>query len=105
MSGGWDPSKGNLDVVQTEKGLVTLDNTRPAVARELGIDEVTGKVHSLTDPLLPGFAEQREFAKQAAELGLDAPRTWGDVLRIRTMRNNLPVEGTPAVPRLPPRRR
>ncbi len=27
----------------TDKGLVTLDNTRPSVARELGISEITGE--------------------------------------------------------------
>ena len=33
---------------------------------------------------------------------LDPPTRWGDVLRVRTMRKKLPVEGTTAVPRLPP---
>jgi hypothetical protein len=42
-----------IDVVKTPSGLVTLDNTRPAVAREFGIREVPARVHEMNEPLGP----------------------------------------------------
>jgi hypothetical protein len=99
---GWDPAQGPIDVVQTQKGLTTFDNTRVAIAQEFGIDAMTARVRSLSEALPPGFAEARGLTRQAERLGLPRPTTWGDALRIRTMKNGLPLEGTPNRPSMPP---
>jgi RHS repeat-associated protein len=97
---GWDPSKGSVDVIRTERGLVTFDNTRVALAREMGIEKVSGRVRDLAEPLPQNFVQARELDVQARRLGLPEPKTWGDALRVRTMGNRLPLEGTETPPRL-----
>jgi len=98
---GWDPSKGDVDLIRTDQGLVTFDNTRVALAQELGIPRITGVVHNMTDALPAGFAQQRGLVRQARELGLPEPKTWGEALLLRTLRNKLPIGGTADRPRMP----
>jgi hypothetical protein len=100
LSRGWDASRGGVDAIQTRGGLVTFDNTRVAVARELGIEKVSGRIHQLGDPLPEGFARMRGLDVRAKRLGLSEPKTWQDALRIRTMGNKLPLEGTDVPPLL-----
>ena len=88
MQGGWDPSKGPVDVIKTEKGLVSFDNTRVAIAQEFKFNTITARVHKFAEPLPPGFAQQRGLIKQAKKLRLPEPQTWGDALRIRTKKNS-----------------
>lgn len=95
QTNGWVPEEGPINAILTKKGLVAFDNTRPAVAVELGLKKVTTKVHDLTDPLPSDFpAEQLQFLIQKADKhGLPHPSTWEDALRIRTTDNGLPLEG------------
>jgi hypothetical protein len=81
-----------IDVVKMQEGLVTLDNTRPAVAAELGIKSIPARVHAPGDPLPP---------EMVGRFG-DA-RTWGEAAAYRTanQRPPLPPSGTTARPRLP----
>ncbi len=46
---GWDGPP--IDVVETEGGLATIDNTRVAVAQELGLKEIPTSVHALNEAL------------------------------------------------------
>ena len=101
MQSGWNPKEGTFDVVKTKKGLTTFDNTRPAIAQEFDFDYVTVRKHSLTEPLPKGFVKDRGLLVQAEKLKLPEPKTWGDALKIRTMRNKLPLEGTTTRPRMP----
>ena len=103
LAGGWDPNFGPIDVIRTPDGLLSLDNTRVAVAQELGLPQVTARVRG-TDELLPsGFPARRlrSFENKAKKLGLQSPRTWGDLFQIRTMDNRLPATGTSQRPRMP----
>lgn len=88
---GWqgDP----IDVVQTDSGLVTIDNTRAAIAQELGIENIPVRVHQPGSPL-PGEMYGR----------FGDARTWGEALVYRTSRQSppLPPNGTTQRPRLPP---
>jgi hypothetical protein len=81
-----------IDVVQTEDGLVTIDNTRPAVAAELGIKPIPARVHAPSDPLPPDMVGRFGDAK-----------TWGEALTYRTanQRPPLPPSGSTSRPRLP----
>lgn len=81
-----------LDVVITRSGPVALDNTRPAVARELGLRSVAVRAHA-PDELLP--------EDMLGRFG-DA-RTWGQAAAWRAGRQSpkLPPEGTDVPPRLP----
>lgn len=90
---GYDPSEP-IDVVQTLQGYTTVDNTRPAVAHELGIESIPARVHAPSDPLPPGDA--RRFGGAS---------TWGEAAAYRasTQRPPLPRTGSPNLPRLPRR--
>jgi hypothetical protein len=98
---GWrgDP----VDVVETPTGLTTIDNTRVAVARELGIETIPVRVRGWNEPLPPSMLRQ---GSKRPRFGEDA-RTWGDALRYRTAsqgRQNgapFPQDGSTVPPRLP----
>ena len=87
---GWagDP----VDAVRTPDGITTIDNTRVAVARELGIKEIPVRVHAPNEPLPPDMIGRFGDAK-----------TWGEALAQRTgnQRPPLPPTGTPDAPRMP----
>jgi hypothetical protein len=80
-----------IDVVRTPSGLVTIDNTRPAVAREFGIREVPARIHAMDEPLPP--ADSGRFG---------GAKTWGEALKYRTSTQvpSLPPYGTPKPPKL-----
>jgi len=90
MRDGWNGPA--VDAVETADGIVTIDNTRIAVARELGICEVPVKVRLPADPLPESMLGRFGNAK-----------TWGEALKFRTgnQRPPLPEIGTPNAPRLP----
>jgi hypothetical protein len=73
MRAGWDPAKGPIDVIETEQGLVTFDNTRVAIAQEFGFEGITARAHGLGDPLPKGFAAGRGLVGRAKRLGLPEP--------------------------------
>lgn len=89
---GWDGPP--IDAIETDAGLVTIDNTRVAVAQELGLREIPVRVHA-PDDLLPELLRHR----------FPGARTWGDALAYRTSHQMppLPVTGTPDRPRMPAR--
>ncbi len=90
MRNGWDGPA--VDAVRTQDGLVTIDNTRIAIARELGIPEVPAKIRlprdRLPESMLGRFGEAT---------------TWGQALLHRTggQRPPLGPTGTPMIPLLP----
>ena len=83
-----------VDGVSTSRGVVTIDNTRVAVAQELGIERIPVRVHAPHE-LLPAGMRNRRFGGDVS--------TWGEALRKRTgsQRPGLPYEGTAARPRMP----
>jgi len=90
MKDGWNGPA--VDAIETPRGLVTIDNTRIAVARELRIGEVPVKVRLPSDPL------------PSSMLGrFGNSRTWGEALQFRTGRQRppLPTNGTLDPPRMP----
>jgi RHS repeat-associated protein len=90
MKGGWNGPA--VDAVETAEGVVSIDNTRVAIARELGIKEIPVNVHLPSDPLPESMLGRFGDA-----------RTWGEALAQRTgkQRPPLPFGGTPDTPRLP----
>lgn len=90
MRSGWNGPA--VDAVTSPHGLVTLDNTRIAVARELAIREVPVKVRLPSDPLPPSMLGRFGNAK-----------TWGEALQLRTGGQHppLPPSGTVDPPRMP----
>jgi hypothetical protein len=80
-----------IDVVKTPAGLATIDNTRPAIAREFGIREVPARIHAMDEPLPP--ADVRRFG---------GAKTWGEALKYRTSIQSppLPRYGTTKPPKL-----
>jgi hypothetical protein len=90
MRNGWNGPA--IDVVETPQGLVTIDNTRVAVARELGISEIPVKVRLPSDPLPSSMLGRFGNAK-----------TWGEAVQFRTgnQRPPLPASGIIDPPRLP----
>jgi len=91
---GWDPA-GTVDVVQTPTSLTTMDNTRVAVAQELGIEEITINIHQMNDLLPENMISNERFGNAT---------TWGEALSFRTSSQNNPSidsYGTPQRPRLP----
>ena len=107
-SGKWVPEKGTIDVVRTPDGLVTLDHTRLRVAERYGIERVTARVHN-ADDLLPTsppcpkdmpLDRLEHFRDVATRLGEPAPRTWGDLVRVRASSNGLGPTGTATQPTL-----
>jgi RHS repeat-associated protein len=97
---GWDGPP--VDVVETPEGLVTIDNTRVAVARELGISEIPVRVHKPTDPL-PGEMLTGPNGPRFSNSSGESATTWGEAAAIRGGNQNppLPPSGTPNPPRLP----
>jgi RHS repeat-associated protein len=81
-----------IDVVRTSHGLATIDNTRPAVAVELGISKIPARAHDSAD-LLPATMRHR----------FGNAKTWGDAVVYRTSKQRppLPPTGTQNPPRLP----
>ncbi|MCY2981897.1 MAG: hypothetical protein NTU79_24820 [Planctomycetota bacterium] len=90
MANGWNGKA--VDAVQTPHGVTTIDNTRIAVAQELGIPQVPVIVRQMSDPLPQSMLGRFGNSK-----------TWGEALQYRTgnQRPPLPSSGTPARPRLP----
>ncbi len=85
-----------IDVVEVSPGrYVAIDNTRLALAGELGIERIPVRVFRPTDPLPPEMIASGRFG--------EAARTWGDatLYRTATQRPPLPTEGTTEAPRLP----
>ncbi len=87
---GW--SGPPVDAVATPDGIVTIDNTRVAVAREQGLPEIPVTVHAADEPLPASM--QGRFGDS---------KTWGEALAYRTahQRPPLPPTGTTDPPRLP----
>ena len=81
-----------VDVVQTNEGLVTIDNTRVAVAKELGIENIPARVHSPSESLPPDMKGR-----------FGSATTWGEAVTYRTSTQNppLPPTGTTQMPRMP----
>jgi hypothetical protein len=72
---GWQG--GAIDAVMTDHGIVALDNTRPAVALELGIQDIPVRVHMPNEPLPPEM-----LTWQWTKLGQTAT-TWGEAAKLR----------------------
>lgn len=89
---GWDGPP--IDAVRTPEGIVTIDNTRVALAQELGITRIPVRVWNPSDPLPQAMIERGRF-------GLS--RTWGEALASRAGRQRPPLDptGTTQRPRLP----
>jgi filamentous hemagglutinin len=89
MMRGWNGPA--VDAVETAEGVVSIDNTRVAIARQVGIEEIPVRVHLPSDPL-PGSMLGRFGDAQ----------TWGEALAHRTsnQRPPLPFCGTPDTPLL-----
>jgi hypothetical protein len=94
---GWQDEP--VDAVLLSEGPVLVDNTRVAVAREVGLNRVPVRLHAADEPLpesmLRGPNGRPRFGPEA--------RTWGDAVTYRTSRQHppLPPEGTLEAPRLP----
>jgi hypothetical protein len=58
---GWQPGNNPIDVVLLDGHLVTLDNTRVAVAQQLKLSEISGCVHAADDPLPDYYIESSRF--------------------------------------------
>jgi hypothetical protein len=93
MKDGWDYSREPVDVIKTEKGFETFDNTRPAVAVELGLKKIQAKIRQIDEPLPGGFAYQRDLIQTARRNKLPTPKTWGEAFKVRTKSNRIPFEG------------
>ena len=102
QNGYVDGDEGPINIFLTSKGPVTLDNTRPTLALQLGVKVITARIRTMQEPLPPTFPSRRLdfFNGKAKELGLPPPKTWGDLLRIRIQDNDLPIEGTTTPPTL-----
>lgn len=106
--GRWVPEKGTIDVVRTRDGLVTLDHTRLRVAERFGVDRVTARAHNADDllPTSPPYPKNmplerlESFRRVAARLEMPEPRTWGDLVKIRSVDNGLGPTGTATPPAL-----
>ena len=80
-----------VDVVRTRDGLVSIDNTRVAVAREQGLSSIPARIWEPTDPIPMEF--ERRF---------EGLQNWGEVLADRVQRQipQLPPTGTTTIPLL-----
>ena len=85
-----------IDAVMTEDGLVTVDNTRPAVALELGMHDIPVRVHMPDEPLPPEMLTRpwNRFGQTA--------KTWREAARLRAAGQRPPLSpsGTPKPPTL-----
>ncbi|MFZ2455820.1 MAG: RHS repeat-associated core domain-containing protein [Candidatus Altiarchaeia archaeon] len=88
QSNGWQGSA--VDVVQTSKGMTTIDNKRVLVAQDLGFSKIPVNVHSMNEPL------PRSMLSGSPPRFGETATTWGDALSYRTGRQtpSLPVWGT-----------
>ena len=87
--------KNPINVIRTPVSLTTIDNTRVAIAQELGISEISVVVHNYDDPLPEIMIKARRFGTS---------KTWGEALDYRTGNQRptgLPRYGTPERPHLP----
>lgn len=95
LADGWT-NQPPIDAVQLSNGtIVTLDNTRPAVARELGISEIPARLHNTFDPLPADMIEISRFGRKS--------ETWGEALQFRASGQSKPrldLDGTAQSPKL-----
>jgi RHS repeat-associated protein len=85
-----------IDVVRMPSGkLVTVDNTRPAVALKLENQTIPARIHNAADPLPKVMIDNGRFGPAT---------TWGDAVTYRISQqaggNTLPADGLPNPPRL-----
>jgi RHS repeat-associated protein len=78
-----------IDVVETPDGPMTIDNTRPTVAGQMGMDTIPGRVHPPDELLPPSMWGRFGNAK-----------TWGEAAAYRTAGNRLPASGTLTPPKI-----
>jgi hypothetical protein len=80
-----------IDVVKTDSGFVTIDNTRPAIMKDLNRTEIPAVVHSPSDKI-PSSMDGR-FGNAT---------TWGEAVEYRTSKQvpELPTSGTSKPPKL-----
>lgn len=92
-----------LDAVRINGQLVSLDNTRLALAQELGFKQVPVVEYAPTDRLpaaqVDRFRETWESLRKKHP-NLPEPKTWADAVRIRSLSNRLPANGTATRPHL-----
>jgi len=83
-----------IDAVQTQAGVVAIDNTRPAVAQALGLARIPVRVWNMSDALPNSMIETSRFGPS---------KTWGEALAYRTSRQTPPLglNGTAQRPSLP----
>jgi hypothetical protein len=94
-NGFLDDPNNPVNVVRTPVGLTTIDNTRVAIAQELGLDQIPVSIREFDEPL-------PELMIRARRSG--AARTWGEALFYRTSNQRpepLPPYGTSDRPMLP----
>jgi hypothetical protein len=84
-------SKYPIDVVKTEVGFTTVDNTRPAIMQSLGKTEIPAVIHAPSESL-PASMNGR-FGNAT---------TWGEAISNRTANQipQLPPTGTNKIPKL-----
>jgi hypothetical protein len=90
-----DDSNNPVSVVRTPAGLTTIDNTRVAVAQELGISEIPVTIYEYEEALPAIMIKARRFGSSV---------TWGEALSYRTSHKfpePLPPFGTPQRPYMP----
>lgn len=92
MAGGWNGPP--IDAVRTPNGIVAIDNTRAALAQELGMSRIPVRVWGMSDPLPSAMIENSR---------LGASQTWGEALALRMGRQNSPIGpgGTTQRPTMP----
>ncbi len=85
-----------IDAVMTDRGIVTLDNTRSAVALELGMQDLPVRVHMPDEPLPPEM-----LGRRWNRLGQTA-KTWGEAAKLRAAAQDPPMgpTGVPTAPKL-----
>jgi len=89
---GWNGPP--IDAVRIPDGVVSLDNTRVAVAREQGIPSIPVRIWEPGDPLPQAMLDSARFGPS---------QTWGEALAYRTSRQIPPLgpTGTLTPPSLP----
>lgn len=88
---GW---KGNaIRAVRMPEGIVVYDNTRLAVALEMGMTQVPVQIYELDAVLPDQFLNNVWWKSQGVH-------TWRDVMMFRTSENGLPLYGTATLPKL-----
>ncbi len=97
---GWDPNADPAQMVDGPEGPVTLDNTRDAVAEELGIEHIRARIHDPNEPMPRDVAYSERGRLRFGKF----PVTYGEALAYRTadQKPPLPVTGTRTRPTMPP---